>query len=237
MSRTFILVVEDDDAIRRGVRDALAFAGYRVEEAADGVSALERILSARPDMVLLDVVLPGIDGFEILRQTRAACPQLPVIMLTARGTEEDRVHGLRSGADDYVVKPFSATELLARVEAVLRRSAERPADLPALTLRDRTVDFERLEITLHDGPTLKISRLEADLLRYLAINRGRPIDRRELLQRVWAGNSEQETRTIDMHIRRLREKLEQAPSNPERILTVRGRGYMFADEPAGEDRA
>ncbi|NNF05530.1 MAG: response regulator transcription factor [Candidatus Eisenbacteria bacterium] len=230
MARTVILVIEDDAAIRRGLCDALDFNGYRVLECDRGDRGLETALDASPDLVLLDVLLPGMEGFEVLTELRKARPRLPVIMLTARGTEEDRVRGLKGGADDYVVKPFSASELLARVEAVLRRSAERPTDVRSLAFADRTVDFERLEITLSDGTKLRISDLEANIIRYLAVNCGRPIDRQEMLQHVWDGNTrELETRTVDMHIRRLREKLERDPTSPERIITVRSKGYMFAE--------
>jgi DNA-binding response OmpR family regulator len=230
MPKTVILVVEDDRAIRRGICDSLKFAGYGVEECSDGKEGLDRAMTARADLVLLDVLLPKIDGFEVLTELRKASPRLPVIMLTAKGDEADRVRGLKLGADDYVVKPFSATELLARVEAVLRRSAERPTDLPRLELEDRYVDLQLLEIVPRHGTPLRISELEGDLLRYLVINRGRPIDRKELLQRVWSGNAGLETRTVDMSIRRLREKLETDPANPRLILTVRSRGYMFAEE-------
>jgi DNA-binding response OmpR family regulator len=229
LARTVILVVEDDAAIRRGLTDALKFKGYAVVESDRGDRGLEAALDGSPDLVLLDVLLPGMDGFSVLCELRKARPRLPVIMLTARGTEEDRVRGLEAGADDYVVKPFSATELLARVEAVLRRSAERPTDVRSLSFGDRTVDFERLEIVLNDGTKLRISNLEANIIRYLAVNPGRPIDRQEMLQHVWGGNTrEMETRTVDMHIRRLREKLERDPTSPERIITVRNKGYMFA---------
>jgi len=235
LARTTILVVEDDAAIRRGLCDALAFAGYAVEECARGDEAVDLTLASSPDLLLLDVLLPGRDGFEILLDLRASHPQLPVILLTARGAEEDRVRGLKLGADDYVVKPFSATELLARVEAVLRRSAERPRGLRTLRLGDRTVDLERGEIALAGGEKRRLSELESSILRYLVAHRGRPIDRRELLQRVWGGNSrEMETRTIDMHVRRLREKLERDPARPEVLVTVRSRGYMIAD-PAGRE--
>jgi DNA-binding response OmpR family regulator len=228
LARTLILVIEDDAAIRRGLCDALDFKGYAVESCARGDQGLEAALAGSPDLVLLDVLLPGKDGFSVLRDLRNARPRLPVIMLTARGDEEDRVRGLEEGADDYVVKPFSATELLARVEAVLRRSAERPTDVRSLVLGDRTVDFERLEIVFGNGKTLRISDLEGSIIRYLAVNPGRPIDRKELLQHVWGGNTrEMETRTVDMHIRRLREKLERDPTSPERITTVRNKGYMF----------
>jgi DNA-binding response OmpR family regulator len=237
LARTTILVVEDDAAIRRGLCDALAFAGYAVGECARGDEAVDRALALAPDLLLLDVLLPGKDGFEILRELRVSHPQLPVILLTARGAEEDRVRGLKLGADDYVVKPFSAGELLARVEAVLRRSAERPRGLRTLRLGDRTVDLELGEIALAGGEKRRLSELEASILRYLAAHRGRPVDRRELLQRVWGGNSrEMETRTIDMHVRRLREKLERDPAQPQLLVTIRSRGYMLAD-PDGQEGA
>jgi DNA-binding response OmpR family regulator len=237
VARTTILVVEDDAAIRRGLCDALDFAGYAVGECARGDEAVDRALSSPPDLLLLDVLLPGKDGFAILRDLRLSHPQLPVILLTARGAEEDRVRGLKLGADDYVVKPFSVGELLARVEAVLRRSAERPRGLRTLRLGDRTVDLELGEIALAGGEKRRLSELEASILRYLAAHRGRPVDRRELLQRVWGGNSrEMETRTIDMHVRRLREKLERDPAQPQLLVTVRSRGYMLAD-PDGRESA
>lgn len=233
MARTTILVVEDDAPIRRGLCDALRYAGYLVKECASGDEAPAAVCAASPDLLLLDVVLPGKDGFEVLRDVRGSHPQLPVIMLTARGAEEDRVRGLRSGADDYVVKPFSATELLARVEAVLRRSAERPSDLRELRLEDRTIDLERGEVSLTDGGGHRLSDLETRLLRYLAVNRGRPIAREELLQRVWGGHGrEMETRTVDMHVRRLREKVELDAGSPARLVTVRGKGYMLVPEEA-----
>jgi DNA-binding response OmpR family regulator len=218
-----VLVVEDDPAIRRGVVDALEASGYRALESADGESALQQGLVREPDLVLLDIMLPRLDGYAVLRELRRARPALPIIMLTARGSEEDRVRGLKGGADDYIVKPFGAAELLARVEAVLRRSAERPRLDGNLELGPCTVDFERREVRHRDGRLCELSQREAELLRYLASARGHPIGRDELLQRVWGLDPRGvTTRTIDMHVARLREKL-----GEETVRTVRGQGYML----------
>jgi DNA-binding response OmpR family regulator len=217
-----VLVVEDDPAIRRGVVDALEASGYRAIESADGESALQQGLARDPDLVLLDIMLPRRDGFAVLAELRRARPALPVIMLTARGSEEDRVKGLKGGADDYVVKPFSASELLARVEAVLRRSAERPRLTGTIEIRGCAVDLERREVT-RDGRTHELSQREAELLRYLASARGHPVSRDEILQRVWGLDPHGiTTRTIDMHIARLREKI-----GDDALRTVRGQGYML----------
>jgi DNA-binding response OmpR family regulator len=223
-----VLTIEDDPAIRRGIVDALRFAGYETIEAADGKTGLAMATGREFDLLLLDLVLPGRDGFEILREVRRVRPTLPVIVLTARGDEADRVRGLREGADDYVVKPFSVKELLARVEAVLRRSAERPSDVSEVRIAGGVVDLDRREVRFAKGERAEISEREADLLRYLATNSGRAIAREELLANVWRippqGCS---TRTIDMHITRLREKLRDDPAEPRILLTVRGKGYMF----------
>ena len=225
-----VLVVEDDAAIRRGLVDALQFAGYSVIACADGREGLDSALAAQLDLAILDVVLPHHDGFEILRAIRTARPGLPVILVTARGAEPDRVHGLQSGADDYVVKPFSSRELLARIEAVLRRSAERPSDVGRIELAGREVDFERREIRRSDGSRVQMSEREAELLRYLVKNRGRAIARSELLQRVWGLSSgDTTTRAIDMHVVNLRDKLADPPQAPQVLLTVRGKGYMLGD--------
>ncbi len=233
MSGKKVLVVEDDPAIRRGLVDALEFAGYAVLEAADGETGLEAAVGADCDLVLLDLVLPGPDGLSILREARAARPTLPVIILTARGAEDDRVEGLGLGADDYVAKPFSIKELLARVEAVLRRSPERPVDITAVDVPGGKCDFARLEVRYDDGGREELTEREAELFRYLAVNRGRAISREEILQRVWRINPYGvDTRTIDMHIARLREKLRDDPAAPKVILTVRGKGYSFG-EPEG----
>jgi DNA-binding response OmpR family regulator len=224
-----ILVIEDDSAIRQGIIDALQFAGYQTLHASEGQQGLSQALRATFDLLLLDLILPGASGFDILKATREARPTLPIIVLTARGEEADRVQGLRLGADDYVVKPFSVRELLARVEAVLRRSPERPNQINKVALRDGVVDLARREVRHKDGKRFELSEREADLLRYLASNAGRAISREEILTRVWRLNPKRiETRTIDMHIANLRQKLRDDSDEPAVLLTVRGKGYMLA---------
>ncbi len=235
MSRNRILTIEDDPAIRRGIVDALRFAGYDTLEAGDGDAGLELAVRGQFDLLLLDLVLPGREGFEILQQVRRLRPTLPVIILTARGEEADRVRGLRDGADDYVVKPFSVKELLARVEAVMRRSAERPSDLAEVEIPGGRIDLARREVRFDDGRRTELSERELELVHYLAANSGRAIARDELLANVWRITPKGvSTRTIDMHIARLREKLENDPSRPEVILTVRGKGYMFTTKAREE---
>jgi DNA-binding response OmpR family regulator len=223
-----VLTIEDDAAIRRGIVDALRFAGYAPFEAATGDLGMSMATSRAFDLVLLDLVLPGYGGLDILRAIRQAHPAQPVIVLTARGEENDRVAGLRLGADDYVVKPFSVKELLARVEAVLRRSPERARDVSEVRIDGGIADLARQEVRYDDGARVELSEKEVELLRYLASHPGRAISRDELLLRVWQLNPRGlATRTIDMHIMRLREKLRDNPAQPNLVLTVRGKGYMF----------
>lgn len=226
-----MLVVEDDAAIRRGLVDTLQFGGYAVIACADGAEGLATALSAQLDLAVLDVMLPKASGLQILAEVRRARPSLPVILVTARGAEQDRVNGLQIGADDYVVKPFSSKELLARVTAVLRRSAERPSDVGRITIAGRAIDFDRREVERPDRSRAQLSEKEAELLRYLVQNRGRAIARSELLERVWGlpSGGDSATRAIDMHIVNLRDKLADPPSAPQVVLTVRGKGYMLAD--------
>ena len=224
-----VLTIEDDPAIRQGIVDALQYAGYGVLEAADGVEGARLALHCEYELLLLDLVLPGKNGLEILRELRETRPTLPVIVLTARGEERDRVEGLRQGADDYVVKPFSVKELLARVEAVLRRTPERPSDVESVQLGHGNADLARREIQVDDGSRTELSEKETELLRYLARNSGRAISRDELLGNVWHISPQGiSTRTIDMHIARLREKLRDDPTSPRTLLTVRGKGYMLS---------
>ena len=235
MSRRQILVVEDDPAIRRGLVDALDFGGYGTVACGDGKEGLQQALALELDLIILDVILPQMSGFDILVEVRRCRPVLPVIMVTAKGAEADRVFGLQNGADDYVVKPFSAKELLARVEAVLRRSAERPVDVQTVDLLGRHVDFARREITRPDGTTCELSEREADLLRYLVGSPARAVARSELLQHVWGLDPNGlHTRTVDMHVARLRDKLADDHGQPKVIVTVRGKGYKLG-APAGRD--
>ncbi len=231
--KRMIVVVEDEEAIRRGIADALRMAGYNPVEAADGMAGLIEARRAGVDLVLLDLLLPKLDGFEVLSQLRTTHPSLPVIILTARGSEEDRVRGLRAGADDYVVKPFSARELLARVDAVLRRSPERPTPVVRLRSGGTIADCGRREVVLESGDRTAMSEMEADILQRLAAHAGRSVSREELLSCVWGirdGNVE--TRAIDMHVTRLRQKLAggSSPGPVEWIVTVRGRGYMLGPD-------
>jgi DNA-binding response OmpR family regulator len=225
-----ILVVEDDRAIRQGIVDALDFAGYDVIEAADGTEGMRAGVRAGYDLMLLDLVLPGPDGLQILAEVRLTRPTVPVIILTARGEEQDRVKGLTVGADDYVVKPFSVKELLARIEAVLRRSPERATDVKKIDFRGGEADLVRREVRLGSGKKREeLSEREVEILRYLAGNAGRAVTRDELLRRVWRIDPDNiETRTVDMHVARLREKLGDDAEEPKIILTVRNKGYMFA---------
>ena len=234
MTLARIVVVEDEPAIRRGVADALRASGYDVAEAGDGVKGLAEALGPGVDLVLLDLLLPRKDGLEVLRELRSARPGLPVIVLTARGGEDDRVRGLKMGADDYVVKPFSARELLARVEAVLRRTllaAESAGAVRGARLGHALIDLDRREVHWSERRRGELSETESAILAFLVAHHKRAVSRDELLSRVWGIEPQGvETRTIDMHIARLRTKLRDPSGRPtpEAILTVRAHGYMAA---------
>jgi len=225
-----ILVVEDEAAIRSGLVDVFVYHGYEVDTAADGNDGLRKALSGRFDLVLLDVMLPGVDGFEICNRIRQQDRRQPVIMLTAKSSDEDIVQGLTLGADDYVAKPFSVTQLVLRVQAVLRRSGIAGELAREIRLNNGLViDSENLS-----AGDIVFTRREMDLLQYLAQQADRPVAREELLARVWgyANHMEIETRTVDIHIAKLRRKIESDPSNPRAIITVRGAGYriLLADQ-------
>jgi DNA-binding response OmpR family regulator len=230
MPKARIVVVEDEPAIRRGVSDALRLSGYEVTEAGDGSIGLREAAAAGVDLVLLDLLLPRRDGLDVLSELRRTCPSRPVIILTARGTEDDRVRGLKMGADDYVVKPFSAKELLARVEAVLRRTLKPPPDVRLVKIHRGTIDLYRREVRWADGTRHDLSETEAALLKYLVANKERAVSREELLSRVWGiGTAGLETRAVDMHVARLRAKLKDPDGHDDgldAIVTVRAHGYM-----------
>lgn len=220
-----LLIVEDEEAIRCGLIDVFVYHGYEVETADHGDEGLRKALSGKFDLILLDVMLPGIDGFEICNRVRQQDRQQPVIMLTAKSGDEDIVQGLTLGADDYVAKPFSVTQLVLRVQAVLRRSGigdDAPREIRLVS--GLLIDTENLCA----GETV-FTRREMDLLQYLCRHSQRPVSREELLSRVWgyARDLDIETRTVDIHIAKLRRKIEADPSNPEAIITVRGAGYRL----------
>ena len=227
-----LLIVEDEEAIRAGLIDVFVYHGYDVDFAADGPVGLDKALSGRFDLILLDVMLPGMDGFEICNRIRLEDRDQPVIMLTAKSTDEDIIQGLSLGADDYVAKPFSVAQLVLRVQAVLRRSRI-GAELDA-TLRlgnDVEIDCRNLQGQRGDK-ALAFTRREVEMLQYLRLNSDRPVSRDELLARVWgyAKNIDIETRTVDIHIAKLRRKIEPDPSQPRYLVTVRGAGYRLLAE-------
>lgn len=231
MSQLRILVVEDDTAIRTGICHALRFNGYALVEAPDAATARAALSEGDLDLALLDLNLPDGDGLDLLAERRAAGDALPVIVLTARGEEEARVKGLRQGADDYVVKPFGALELLARIEAVLRRSPQRPKPELHLALPGCELDLGLRQLLFPGETPTPLTEREAELLTYLVRHRDRAVDRDEILAQVWHLNPNAvETRTVDMTIARLREKLRDDGTRPRLIQTLRGRGYRFAPE-------
>ena len=235
MSRaTRVLVVEDDPTVAEVVARYLRLAGHEVALVADGVTALARATADPPDLVILDLMLPGLDGLEVCRRLRARGP-IPVIMLTALGEESDRLAGLEIGADDYVTKPFSPRELVLRVASVLRRSTGEVAVMPWTQLRDGdlVIDVSAHEARL-GGRVLPLTAREFDLLAFFLAHPRESFDRNQLLERVW-GWSFGDQSTVTVHVRRLREKIESDPSNPLRIATVWGVGYRY--EPVTDDVA
>lgn len=228
MNTTTILVAEDDAAVRQGLVDALSFSGYHVMAVADGRQAMNYALSTQYHLLLLDLVMPHHSGFEVLDALKRNRPGQPVIILSARGEEADRVQGLKMGADDYIVKPFSVRELLARVDAVLRRSNERAPRVEEFHFTSGTACFSRREIRYSDNSTREeLSDKESELLLYLVSNSGRAIAREEILRQVWNLDPKNiHTRTIDMHVAHLRNKLKD--ENQSILQTVRGKGYMIA---------
>jgi DNA-binding response OmpR family regulator len=221
-----ILVVEDDPAILRGLNETLKRESYEVLTAADGEAGHRLVREKSPDLVILDLMLPKLSGYEICRKMRSDGVHTPILMLTARGDEGDRVLGLDLGADDYVSKPFSLRELMARVRALLRRARPAPALLNELRVNDATIDFRSYEAQ-KGGEPLEMTRREFQVLRVLASRPGEVISRSELLDQVWGLDVYPTTRTVDNHIASLRSKLEGDPAEPMHILTVRGVGYKW----------
>lgn len=226
-----VLIVEDEASLAEAVAYALQQEGLSVTVAADGHGALSQFEQTRPALVVLDLMLPGINGWDLFQAFRKQRPDVPVIMLTARAEEADRVAGLEMGADDYVTKPFSMRELVARVRTVLRRAHGRDEPLtPTLNRAGIVVDRARHEVTA-DGEPVRLTPREFDLLAYLMEHAGRVRTRDQILQGVWAQEDYLDERTVDVHIRWLRTKIEADPAHPERLLTVRGVGYKFTEHP------
>ncbi|MBK7579907.1 MAG: response regulator transcription factor [Myxococcales bacterium] len=221
-----VLVVEDDASLRLGLEKTLRSEGYRVRVASTGSDGLESALAEPPDLVLLDLMLPNMNGFEVLQELRARNVELPVIILTAKGSEEDKVRGLALGADDYVVKPFGVMELLARVDAQLRRKRLARSTLSTLTLDEVTVDFAGHRAT-RAGEPLEMTSLELKLLAYFVEHEGALLPRQRILDAVWGADYFGTDRTVDNFINRLRQKLEADPKNPRFLHTLRGAGYRF----------
>ena len=224
-----ILLVDDEDSVQKLLAYPLERDGFRVIQARDGEEALERFASEHVDLVVLDLMLPKLDGLEVCKRLRAES-EVPIIMLTARDDELDKVLGLELGADDYITKPFSIREFRSRVRALLRRaSAPRSAqDAEVIAAQGLRVDLARRSVEVRGEP-VQLTYVEFELLRTLASNPGRVYSRRMLLEALWGGADYREPRTIDVHVRHLREKLERDPGEPEYILTVRGVGYRFRD--------
>ena len=225
---TRILIVEDDPAILRGLADNLGCESYDVVTAADGEQGYSLARSRKPDLIVLDLMLPRMSGYEVCRKLRAEGVATPIVILTARGDEADRIVGLDLGADDYVTKPFSIRELLARIRAVLRRAQVQNALPSELRFGNVIVDFRRYEAQKNGRP-VELTRKEFGLLRLLAARSGEPVTRDDLLNQVWGYDATPTTRTVDNHVAQLRAKLEDNPSDPRHLFTVHGVGYKWVD--------
>jgi len=223
-----ILIVEDEPDMVLGLKDNFEFEGYEVITAPDGAAGLERARALKPDLVILDIMLPKLSGLEVCKTLRAEGVETPIIMLTARGQEIDKVVGLELGADDYVTKPFSIREVLARVRAILRRSEGGKKRLARYRFADLDLDFETYAAT-KGGVALELSPREFDLLRYLIERKGETVTRDSLLEDVWGYESYPSTRTVDTHVAKLRAKIGDSGSEPRYILTIHGAGYKFVD--------
>jgi two-component system alkaline phosphatase synthesis response regulator PhoP len=221
-----ILIIEDDAHMRMGLRDNLEFEGYRVLCAENGEEGLGLFAERDPDLIILDVMLPNMDGIEVCRKLRAGKQHVPIIMLSVRGDEVDKVLGLETGADDYMTKPFSVKELLARVKAVFRRFGHQEMDDTSYRLGEAEIDFLHHEVK-KNGKPIEFTAKEFELLRCFVDNRGVPLSRERLLEEVWGLDSQTTTRTVDNHVLKLRKKLERVPESPRYFITIYGVGYKF----------
>ena len=229
-----LLIVEDEEAIRSGLMDLFVYHGYAVDYADDGHAGLEKSLSGAFDLILLDVMLPGVNGFEICERIREQDREQPIIMLTAKSSDEEIIRGLSLGADDYVAKPFSVAQLVLRVQAVLRRSRVVQSQQQTITLGE-DIELDVLNLCARVGSrSVTFTRREMEILQYLHANAGRPVSRGELLNKVWgyARDLDLETRTVDIHIAKLRRKIEMDPANPRFLVTIRGAGYRVTGDPS-----
>lgn len=221
-----VLIVEDEKTLREGLVDLLEGDGHQVQVAVDGEAALEMGADPRVELVLLDLMLPKLDGISVCRRLRDTRPRLPILMLTARGAEDEKVLGLQAGADDYVTKPFGSKELLARIEALGRRARTSPEPPQTIEIDGCRIDLGRL-VAIRDDRKVMLTAREVTILRWLHEHRTRAVSRTELLTEVWGASAEQQTRTVDMTIANLRQKIEADPSNPRIVVTVKGVGYAW----------
>lgn len=228
-----VLVVEDDPTLRLGLTKTLRSEGFRVEIAKTGPEGVELAQSLHPDLVLLDVMLPGLNGFEVCEELRRLDADVPILMVTAKGEEQDKVRAFKLGADDYIVKPFGVAELCARVHAALRRRRAREAESTVVTFADVAIDFRAHRVT-RAGAAVEMTALEVRLLKFLIDREGALLPRQRILDGVWGADYFGTERTVDNFINRLRTKLEVDPKNPLHIVTVRGAGYRFSREPSPE---
>ncbi len=229
MSNTKILIVDDEPTIVNTVRAYLEPEGFTVQTAMDGNAGLSAARTFAPDLIILDVMLPGLDGIQVLRRVRQSS-NVYVLMLTAKADETDKVVGLSVGADDYLTKPFSPRELVARVKAILRRDRATTDEHPPLAFQRLRIDPDARQVWKDDAP-IELTHIEFDLLHTLAHHRGRVLSREQLIEHVWGNDYYGDDRVADVHIGRLRKKIEDDPANPTLVVTVRGAGYRFEDEP------
>jgi two-component system alkaline phosphatase synthesis response regulator PhoP len=222
-----ILIIEDEPDLVKGLKLNLSDEGFEVDSAVNGIEGLRKAVEEAPDLIILDIMLPEMDGFDVCRKLRQKNIDIPVIMLTAKGGEIDKVVGLEIGADDYMTKPFSIRELLARIKARLRHSEKEAKPVPGIySIGVIEIDFTRFKI-LRKGKEQELTSIETDILKYFVIHRGEVVSRNDLLDKIWGYQSYPTTRTIDNHILKLRKKIEEDPSHPRYILSVYGGGYRF----------